>query len=263
MSQHIRSIIILILAVVCGNVSASTLVHQADSAYEHENYKEAVDLYQQVAKNDGISSDLYYNMGNAYYRTGNIAQSILAYERALRLNPSNDDARKNLEFVNSRIIDKKGETGSFISNTIESITNIFHSNTWACLSLVLFILALSATGVYLYTSPIGLKKIGFFGGILLLLMTIASVCFAFKSKNIATDDRSAIITAKTTVLSTVPRKPLNREEEAMLLHEGTKVKIIRTIALSADSTNQTWHEVDVDNRHRAWINNSDIEKINP
>ena len=85
--------------------------------------------------------------------------------------------------------------------------------------------------------------------------------FSFKSKDIATDNRDAIVTAKATVLSTVPRKPISRDEEAMLLHEGTKVRIIRSIDLSSDSTSQSWHEVEVDNRHRAWINNSDIEKI--
>lgn len=258
-----RFIILIVFALgfINAKASESSLVEQADSAYIQEKYKLAVELYQQAAQKDGVSSNLYYNLGNAYYRIGNIAQSILAYERALRLNPSNEDARSNLEFVNSRIVDKKGETGSFISNSINYIANWFHSNTWSWIAFTLFVLTILALSVYKFTTPILLKKIGFFGGILLLIMTIGAVFFSFKSKNIATDNNEAIVTAKATVLSTVPRKPLSRDEEAMLLHEGTKVRIMRSINLSSDSTNQSWHEVEVDNRHRAWINNSDIEKI--
>lgn len=254
--------LILAIGLISINSFATNFVQQADSAYEREKYKDAVELYLQAVENDGVSSDLYYNLGNAFYRTGNIAQSILAYERALRLDPSNQEARKNLEFVNSRIVDKKGETGSFISNSIMSIANWFHSNTWAWISLVLFVLILSSIGVYMYTNPIILKKIGFFGGILMIVLMAFTIFFSFKAKSIATDNSEAIITAKASMLSTVPRKPISRDEEAMLLHEGTKVKIVRSITLSSDSINQTWHEVDVDNRHRAWINNSDIEKIN-
>lgn len=258
-----RYIILIIFALgfVKVNASVSSLVEQADSAYVQEKYKLAVELYQQAIQQDGVSSNLYYNLGNAYYRTGNVAQSILAYERALRLNPANEDARSNLEFVNSRIVDKKGETGSFISNSINYIANWFHSDSWAWIAFTLFGLTIVALSVYVFTTPILLKKVGFFGGILLLILTVSSMFFSFKSKDIATDNREAIVTAKATVLSTVPRKPISRDEEAMLLHEGTKVRIIRSIDLSSDSTSQSWHEVEVDNRHRAWINNSDIEKI--
>lgn len=263
MSRFILIIFLSIFGFVGGNASASTFVQQADSAYEHENYKAAIQFYEQAASTDGVSSDLYYNLGNAYYRTGNLAQSILAYERALRLDPSNKDARTNLEFVNLRITDKKGETGSFIYNTTVLIANWFHSNTWAWLAFALFALAIFAAGIYMFTNPIILKKIGFFGCLILLLLSFVSVFFSFQAKTLATDSHEAIVTAKATVLSTVPRKPISREEEAMLLHEGTKVRIIRSISLSADSANQTWHEVEVDNRHRAWINSSDIEKINP
>lgn len=256
-------VLTLTMVVICIDSSATNLVQQADSAYEQEKYKESLVLYQQAAEQEGVSSDLYYNMGNAYYRTGNLAQSILSYERALRLDPSNDDARTNLEFVNSRIADKKGETGSFLSNFIESVANWFHSNTWAWISLILFLLCIITAGVYVYTTPVLIKKVGFFSGITFLLLTILSIYFSFKAKDIATDNTEAIITSKVSMLSTVPRKPISREEEAMLLHEGTKVKIIRSISQSGDSTGQTWLEVEVDNRHRAWINSSDIEKIVP
>lgn len=242
-------------------LNASSLAEQGDSAYKKEDYRAAVELYNQAIKEDGVSTDLYYNLGNAYYRTGDLSSSILSYERALRLDPSNSDAKSNLDFVNTKIADKKGESGSFISNTIDSIACAFHSNVWAWLAVILFALTMACGCLYVFGGIVLIKKIGFFGGIILLLISGISVFFSFRSKAISTDASQAIITAESTVLSTVPRTPLNRDEEAMLLHEGTKVRIIRSIALSGDSAGEIWHEVDVDNRHRAWINGNDIEKI--
>ncbi len=243
------------------NLSAATPAEKGDEAYSRENYSEAVSLYEEAIKKDGVSTDLYYNLGNAYYRIGDISNAILSYERSLRLDPANDDARANLEFVNARIVDKKGETGSFIYNTVVSIANFTSSNGWAWIALTFFILTILGIIVYRFTDAIWLRKLGFFGGAILLLLSIVSILLSFKAKSISADTSDAIITSETTILSTVPRQPVNREEEAMLLHEGTKVRILRSMSHNADSASQTWHEVEVDNRHRAWINDSDIEKI--
>lgn len=253
------TLIIVLLTSLAAN--ASNTAAKADEEYNRENYKEAIALYEEAIKTDGVSSDLFYNLGNAHYRAGNVAESILAYERAMRLNPSNDEARSNLEFVNSRIIDKKGETGSFIYNTFVGICNKATSNTWAWIGLALFALTIGCVFLYTFSDAVLVKKIGFFGGIAALAVTIFIIIIAFKAKQLAQDRSEAIITSETSVLSTVPRAPMTRDEEAMLLHEGTKVWILQSISLPGDSLDQTWHEVSVDNRHRAWINDADIERV--
>lgn len=251
----------LILSLGIFAASASPLTDQADQAYAQEKYNDAIDLYRQAANEEGTSSDLYYNLGNAYYQSGNASQAILAYERALRLDPTNSEARTNLEFVNERIVDKKGETGSFLYNTYIDIVNKAHSNTWAITALIFFIIAIAGAVAYFFVESILIRKLGFFGGIFALIVSIVAVVFSFKAKSIAEDRSQAIITAETTVLSTVPRAPISRNEEAMLLHEGTKVRILRSMNITADSIPQTWHEVEIDNRHRAWIDGNDIEHI--
>lgn len=234
---------------------------RADSAYKAEDYKTAVELYNRILNTQGASSDLYYNLGNAYYRSGNVAQAILSYERSLRLDPTNSDAKDNLKFVNERIVDEKGQTGSFLSTAFNDITALMTSNGWAITALVLFILTALAIAGYYFVGSVAVKKLGFFGGIVTLLLTIVCLIFAFHGRTMQSRTDYAIITAPTTVLSTVPRQPANRNEEAMLLHEGTKVKILNTVTFKADTANQTWHDVEIDNNHRAWINDSDIEKI--
>lgn len=253
--------IYILIALTALKINASELTDSADRAYDVADYSTAAKLYKQALVTDGSSSDLYYNLGNAEYRLGNTAQAILAYERALRLNPGNTDAKSNLTFVNQRIMDKKGETGSFLSNTYDNIVGLMSSNNWAWLAVTLSLLTVAAFVLYAVDSHVVLRKIGFFGGIATGLLCIISVILAFAARSQAEDTTYAIITAESTTLSTAPRTPQNHQEEAMLLHEGTKVKILRTIGLEADTATQTWHEVQVDNKHRAWINGADIEPI--
>lgn len=257
--RYIISIYILLQTAV--SAFSTELTDSADRAYENTDYEAAVALYSRAIDSEGISSNLYYNLGNAQYRLGNTAQAILAYERALRLDPGNAEARANLEFVNQRITDKKGETGSFLYNTYIAIASLMSSNRWAISALLLLIVTVTGAIVYASATAVIIRKIGFFGSISTALLFVGAIVLSISSKAIATDDSQAIITAESTTLSTAPHTPMNHQEEAMLLHEGTKVRILRTIGLEADSSSQTWHEVQVDNKHRAWINGGAIEPI--
>ena len=242
-------------------VSASPLVEQADSAYTNDNFQEAVNLYNEILKTEGSSTTLYYNLGNSYYRLGQLGKAIVCYERALRLDPTNSDAHTNLEFVNSKIIDKPIDSGTFISNTIDSIVLTLHPNTWAWLALASFVLLLGCIALYLFSGNIPLKKSGFFGGIIMFIATIILIVFALKAAHKTTEHNTAIITAPSTILSTSPRAPKDRSEEAVLLHEGTKIEIVDSISSRSDSIPEKWYEVKIDNINRAWVNASQIEKI--
>ena len=252
---------LVVTVIGCLGLSAQDFRSQADSAYDKGNYQEAARLYQATIDSLGSTSDLYYNLGNAQYRNGKLAKAILGYERALRLDPANEDARANLKFVNDRIVDKKGQTGSFISNAFDDITSLMSSNSWAILALCFFVLTIAAVAAYYFLPSVMVKKIGFFGGIIALLLTVIFIILSFHGKSMQQSEEFAIITSPTTILSTVPREPSNRQEEAMLLHEGTKVQILSSVSFEADSTRQTWHEVQIDNAHRAWINDADVENI--
>ena len=141
--------ILLIISVVFSSILsfASPVDGQADSAYTAEQYADALALYLQAAETEGTSSDLYYNIGNTLYRQNKIGKAIIAYERALRLDPTNADARTNLDFVNSKIVDKVGERGTAFSNGFRTPDNdckylgmdstcIFHSYDCGCRSIL-------------------------------------------------------------------------------------------------------------------------------
>lgn len=258
-----KSIIIpfLLLLLPCVAYSQNDLIQQADSAYTSDNFKEAADFYNHIINTEGSSPQLLYNLGNCYYRLGQNGKAILCYERALRLDPTFKDAKVNLDFVNSKIADRPGERGSFIGNALDKAANSAKSNLWAWLALSFFILTLAGLLAYLLSDVVTLRKVGFFGSIIALLMTGCFMFLSFRSASIAKADNKAIITSPSTILSTSPRVPKDRSQEAMLLHEGTKVTILDSVKSTTDSVNSLWYDVEVDNTHRAWINAAAVEKI--
>lgn len=260
MKRQILTLGIILLTGIL-SMTAQTLTQQADSAYMNDNFAKATELYLEIAETEGTSSELYYNLGNSYYRQGKLGKAILYYERALRLDPSNKDARANLEFVNTKITDEPGDRGMFISNTVNGFAQKIPANTWAGIALATFILLLGAVALYVFTSNITLRKTGFFGGIILLAICVVANIFASIATRYSTSSTDAVIIVPSTLLSTSPRVPKDRSEEALLLHEGTVVQIIDSVTTRIDSTSTKWYDVQVDNNNRAWINGNAIERI--
>lgn len=252
----------IILAIVSSlPAAAASLTEEADSAYMHDDYAEATRLYLQIANEEGTSSNLYYNLGNCYYRQKQLGRAILYYERALRLDPGNSDARANLEFVNSKITDEPGDRGMFISNTVNGFAQKTGANIWAGIAIASFILLLGSIAVYVFMSNVRMRKLGFFGAFALLAICVLANIFASIATRYSTSSTIAVVVEPSTLLSTSPRAPKDRSEEAVLLHEGTTVEILDSVTTRTDSTAVKWYDVKVDNSTRAWIRGSDIERI--
>jgi len=254
--------ITLALAVMAGMFSsrADYIVAEADSAYNSLAYARALELYTAVRDSLGTSSDLYYNIGNTYYRLGDLGHAVLWYERALQLDPTNADALTNLEFVNTRIADKPVDDRSLLSRGYDNITASAHPDTWAWVSFALFTLTVLAFIGYLVTTGVFVRKTCFFGGGVLLLLTACSLALAFTGASRSTNHDKAIIISPSAQLSTAPRAASDADSQAFLLHEGTKVEIVDSV-IPADRKTDSWYEVKVAGNARAWINGKDIERI--
>lgn len=259
-----KKIILLFLLISVGafvTKAESPIIAQADSAYNADDFRQAADSYLNIIQTEGPSAKLYYNLGNAYYRLGEMGNAIISYERALRLDPSDQDARNNLAFVNSRITDRPGERGTFLGNALDAMSAYAHSNAWAWSGFCCFVLTIAGLLAYLFSGVVRVRKLGFFGGIVTLLGCVICIFFAFRAATIALADNVAVIVVPSTILSTTPRVPQDRTQEAMLLHEGTKVTILDSVRSTTDSIHSLWYDVEVDNAHRAWINASAVKKI--
>ena len=224
---------------------------KANEAYAQEDYIKAIELYEQTAREHGVSSDLYYNLGNAYYKHNEIAKAILNYERALLLNPGNEDARFNLDMANTHIVDKIDPVGRFfLSVWIDTMRSYLTSNTWAVIGIIAFFLFIGGCYLYLFTRSVPLKKIGFFGGIVVLLIAIMANCFAW-GLNEKKEIRNEAIVFDATV--SVKSSPAESGTDLFVLHEGTKVVVLSKVG--------EWSEVKISDGNRGWLPSAAIEII--
>ncbi|MDE6395754.1 MAG: tetratricopeptide repeat protein, partial [Muribaculaceae bacterium] len=206
----LRNILVLFALTVVYSVASargndvSDVLSRADSAYNAKDYRSALSLYNSVRETEGVSPELLHNIGNASFRLGDNGRAVLAYERALRLDQSYDDARASLEYVNSTIKGLPDDGTTFLSNINNSIRKMMSSDGWAVTSLVLFLIILGCAALYLFTSNVALRKTGFFGGIVILFLFIYSLVLAFHSSSSATDRSEVIVIAPGSKLSTKP-----------------------------------------------------------
>jgi tetratricopeptide (TPR) repeat protein len=170
---------------------------------------------------------VYYNLGNAYFKQGELAQAILAYERALRLQPSLQDAKHNLQFAQSRIIDNIQDTQSFfLSNWLQAIRNALSQRTWIILSISLFILALVGFFLFAFSQIIWLRKTAFYTSLVAFIISMAACANAGSLHQRDTLRAEAIITQG---IVNAKSSPDRSGTDLFTIHEGTKVEIKEVI----------------------------------
>lgn len=254
------SIFLLIFA-FSFSVKAASLLEKADSAYSAEDYKTALSLYNQALEQDGSSSDLQYNIANANYRLGNTGKAILGYERALRLNPANANARVNLDFVNSRIKGLPDDGESFISNLHSNVVRIASPNTWAGIAFVVFLIVIGCAGLYIFTAQPGLRKIGFFGGLVSLVVFVYVFIIAWQTASAMRSHNSGIVITQNARLRANPTTTKSSNEKALAIPEGTKLEIIDSLSTPNDPATSLWYNIELAGNNQAWIDASYVEKI--
>jgi tetratricopeptide (TPR) repeat protein len=223
----------------------------ADSAYIKGDYQQAIQIYEELLCN-GEAAEVYYNLGNSYYKAGDIAKAILNYERALLLQPGNADVRANLELARAKTVDKVEPTPEiFFVTWGKALVNTMSSNQWAYVSIVAFVLLMVAVVVFVMAKSVALKKTGFFGGIVMLVVVILANLFASQQKSRLENRNSAIvITPSVSVRST----PSESGTALFVLHEGHKVEI-------NDSSMKSWKEIRLEDGKVGWVPDSSIEVI--
>ena len=225
---------------------------QADSAYINNDYANAVYLYEDIWANQGESADIYYNLGNSYYKMDNIAKAILNYEKALMLNPGNGDIRFNLELAQSKTVDKVTPMSEvFLVTWMKSLTNTMSEQGWSKLAIASFILTLLGLVLYFFSKKIAMKKIGFISALCLMLVCILANVFASSQKSKAQSHSSAIIMEPSVTVKSTPNEG---GTELFILHEGRKVMI-------KDNTMREWKEIQLEDGNAGWVPASVIEII--
>lgn len=224
---------------------------EGDSAYIKEDYPAAIQMYEEVLKN-GEAAEVYYNLGNSYYKIGEIAKAIINYERALLLKPGNSDIRANLEVARGKTIDKVEPVPEiFFISWIKALVNRLSVDAWATWGIISFILLIVALYFFIFSKQIMWKKVGFISGIIFLIVTVCSNLFAFQQKDrLINRDNAIVMNPSVTVRST----PSESGTSLFILHEGRKVSI-------KDNSMKEWKEIRLEDGKVGWVAASAIEVI--
>lgn len=223
----------------------------ANSLYAKNKFEAAAKEYENILKTEGVAPELYYNLGNAYYKSNEIGLSILNYERALRLNPTFDDARFNLELAQQKVVDNIIQAPTFfLGRWINYLIQLFSSNQWLYIGFVVFILALISAFLFVFGSSYSLRKTSFYAGIFLLLIAVFSILFSGIRNQQLMNHREAVIMSGAVSVKSSPDKS---GTDLFQLHEGTKISIKSTLG--------NWDEVMLGNGSVGWIEQQNLEVI--
>lgn len=220
----------LFLLFVWGFVSLhaqeQSLFDQATQNYAEQNYEEAVKNYQGILDQGKASVEVYFNLGNAYYKLDKLGPSIFYYNKALQLNPNDSDVQNNLLFAQEKtvdVIEESPKTG--LANFIDSLISIFSFDTWAVWAII-FAFGLLVFGVlYYFAVKAGWKRLFFSLAVIAVVAGALSIVFAYQQQVIQQSKKYAIIYESEVEVHTEPN---HNSPEAFRLHEGTKVKILDT-----------------------------------
>ena len=243
-----RFIICNLLLVICHLTFAQSDFDIANTAYAEGKYEEAATLYQSLI-DEQPDAVLYYNLGNARYKQGELAQAILNYERALRLKPNYKDAKYNLTFAQSRITDNIAEQDFFLLAWTRAVRNCLSEHTWWVLSIMLFILALVGLLLFLLGREPWLRKTAFHTAWIAFLFSLISGLNAMSLHNRDTLRNEAIITQGVVNAKSSPDRS---GTDLFTIHEGTKVTIRETLG--------EWSNVRVGS-NEGWIKQQNMERI--
>lgn len=228
-----------------------SLFEKANLNYKEGKYQAAIDIYQQIIVKDSVSSELYFNIANAYYKLNSVANTIYYYEKALLLDPLNLDAANNLEFAKRMTIDNIEELPkTFLQKLEANYVQKLSYNQWATLAIVFSFLAATLFLLFYFSSLSGKKRVYFLTSMLSFFLLIVSVFISYNQYQKVTRTKTAIIFAPNV---SVNNAPTINSDEIFVLHEGTKINILDTV--------DNWKKIKLADGKIGWISADKLKEL--
>lgn len=252
MKKHIFLIILSLFFLQ--NIKAdafSDSVVKANEAYSNQEFELAARLYKSIVDAGYEAPELYYNLGNAYFKNNELASAILYYERAKKLAPNDEQILYNLEIAQSRTMDR-----------IETVPEIFYirwwkqirqklsADNWAKTGVVSLSLFFFILGIYYFTKRIALKKLTFFAGSIVLIATIVVFVLTYSQYHYQVNSNEAVVFSPSV---TAKSSPDDNSTNLFVIHEGTKVIVEDEI--------EGWKEIRIADGSVGWIKEETLESI--
>ncbi|WP_445748468.1 tetratricopeptide repeat protein [Polaribacter sp.] len=231
--------------------SIDDIFYSANDFYKNEKFDKAIELYHQIESKGTISVELYYNLGNSYYKINKVGPSIYYFEKALKLDPTNEDAQNNLIFAKRLALDNIQEIPKNIFQKINAnYLQKLSYNQWAIVSVVFSFLACILFLLFYFANSPTIKRIYFGSSISSFLLLIICFSITYNQYSFSQNNKEAIVFAET---STVKNAPTFNSEEVFILHEGTKVIVLDRI--------DNWKKIKLADGKQGWIIAKEIKEI--
>lgn len=247
-NRHTRTIV-LFLSLIVGVISISeaqknaVLFDQGTKQYAAAQYQQAIDSWKLIEKTGNESAEMYYNLGNAYYKINKIAPSIYYYEKGLQLAPNNPDIKNNLGFAqNARVDAIEALPKNYIAKTYERLYSIATFETWAKIAVVLSVLCVLSFLIYYFVNQSGKKRLFLLTSSAGLLLLFISIAMAYTTYNNVNKKHPAIIFAESIE---VKSEATLGSATSFTLHEGTKVQVLES--------KEDWSYIRIANGKEGWI----------
>ncbi|CAL68357.1 SH3 domain-containing protein [Christiangramia forsetii] len=234
-----------------GFSQSEDLFEEANSAYQSGDYEVAVSKYEAILANNETSAEVYFNLGNAHYKMNHVAPSIYYYEKALQLDPTDEDIKNNIAFARNMAIDdieEVEETG--FSVWFNNFISSFSYTTWAVFAIICSVLFVSLFLFYYFSYRSLNKRLLFTGAVVFFILSLVSVIFAFQQQSYLQDNQYAIIFEEEVE---VRDEPNLRGEASFELHEGTKAKVLEDF--------QEWSRIELSNGAQGWVISDEIKRL--
>ena len=250
--KKIFCLIIFSISLLISNAeTAEQEFFKANHAFDNKDYATAIDIYENLINQDYHQAYIYHNLGNAYYRQNNLAKAILNYEKALRIDPTDNDTKENLALAESKTVDKIVPLPKFfLKRWYNSILSWFSPNGWRIATLLLLALTLTALLFMVLGKHYSARKWGFVGVVLIGIFTIFSFSNATIAAHRVSSQTEAIVMP--TMIS-VKGSPDAGSMEKFILHEGTKVTINEEL--------NGWLQISIADGNKGWVTPNEIERI--
>ncbi len=250
MKKYFISVVLSLMSLSLFSGNVEQLIDSAQNSFMQTQYAAALEMYDSVCNMGYSSSDLYYNIGNCYYRLNDIPNSVYYYEKALMLDPSNDDAEFNLNIANRQLKQiVEPLPMPFYTRLGIKILNIMSSDAWTILNIVFLVLTLIGIALYLFLGRIALRKLGFSIAVISLVIFIFTAICAYKSSVVISENNYAIVFEQSMVKSSPNADAVNSFE----IYEGIKVQVV-------DSANGMYNIKLADGKE-GWMDMSDVKLL--
>lgn len=249
-----KNLLFGILLWTIGFVSAQnsqTEFENGNQLYQQEAYTKAITSYLKVVKGGLESSELYFNLGNAYYKTNQMAEAIYYYEKSLQLNAVNQDAIVNLAYANRSIIDSIKEVPkSTFEKFNDSVLSVLSYDNWSKVAVSLSLVAGLLWMVFFFSTQPGIKKLYFTLSVLLTIICFLSLGITVQQYQRTKSNVYAIVFSEEVSIKNEPRK---NASEVFVLHEGTKLKVLDEVG--------EWQKIKISDGQIGWIDKKFIKKL--